>query len=100
MDPDVFFTEPHYNGYPAILVRLAAIDLPISEAADHGWRVQAPKRLVRESEAARELGAHRSVGSVAAPNLVIRPSSSIRRARARFFGDQFEPGRRGTNRIA
>lgn len=25
-DPDVFFTEPHYNGYPAVLVRLAAID--------------------------------------------------------------------------
>jgi hypothetical protein len=25
-DPDVFFTEPHYNGYPAVLVRLAAVD--------------------------------------------------------------------------
>ena len=25
MDPAVFFTEPHYNGYPAILVRLPVI---------------------------------------------------------------------------
>jgi hypothetical protein len=25
-DPAKFFTEPHYNGYPAVLVRLAAID--------------------------------------------------------------------------
>ncbi len=24
--PDRFFTEPHYNGYPAILVRLDAVD--------------------------------------------------------------------------
>lgn len=25
--PDVFFTEPHYNGYPAIMVRLKAVTL-------------------------------------------------------------------------
>lgn len=24
-DPDTFFTEPHYDGYPAVLVRLARI---------------------------------------------------------------------------
>ena len=26
-DPDKFFTEPHYNGFPAILVRLPAIEV-------------------------------------------------------------------------
>ena len=26
MDPLVFFTEPHYDGYAAILVRLASVD--------------------------------------------------------------------------
>jgi hypothetical protein len=26
LDPDVFFTEAHYDGYPAVLVRLEAID--------------------------------------------------------------------------
>lgn len=51
MDPAVFFTEPHYNGYPAILVRLTPIDLGMLEKilAD-GWRIQAPKRLVRDLE--------------------------------------------------
>jgi hypothetical protein len=27
-DPDKFFTEPHYNGYPAVLVRLRAVTVP------------------------------------------------------------------------
>src|SRR6188474_1092782 len=26
LDPDIFFTEPHYDGYPAVLIRLPAID--------------------------------------------------------------------------
>lgn len=26
LDPVKFFTEPHYNGYPAVLVRLAEVD--------------------------------------------------------------------------
>jgi hypothetical protein len=47
MDPAVFFTEPHYDGYPAILVRLAAIDLDLLEVIlTDGWRSRAPKRLV------------------------------------------------------
>lgn len=25
-EPDIFFTTPHYDGYPAVMVRLAAID--------------------------------------------------------------------------
>jgi hypothetical protein len=45
-DPDVFFTEPHYDGYPAILVRLPKIDLDLLEKVlVDGWRCQAPRRL-------------------------------------------------------
>ena len=29
MDPAVFFTEPHYDGYAAILVRLPVIELDL-----------------------------------------------------------------------
>jgi hypothetical protein len=49
MDPDVFFTEPHYDGYPAILVRLPMIgeDLLGPILAD-AWRTHAPKRLLRD----------------------------------------------------
>jgi hypothetical protein len=46
MDPAVFFTEPHYDGYPAILVRLPAIDLGTLETVLRGaWRCRAPKAL-------------------------------------------------------
>jgi hypothetical protein len=47
-DPDVFFTEPHYNGFPAVLVRLAAIDVDqLAELLTDAWRSQAPKSLVQ-----------------------------------------------------
>jgi len=49
-DPDVYFTEPHYNGFPAVLVRLPRIGLEeLRELLTDAWRCQAPKRLVRES---------------------------------------------------
>ena len=52
MDPAAFFTEPHYDGFPAILVRLAAIDPDLlAKLLTDGWRIQAPKRLVRELDA-------------------------------------------------
>ena len=52
MDPAAFFTEPHYDGFPAILVRLADVDMEMLEKLlTDAWRVQAPKRLVREFDA-------------------------------------------------
>ena len=27
-DPERFFTEPHYNGYPAVLLRLPTVRVP------------------------------------------------------------------------
>jgi hypothetical protein len=49
MDPRVFFTEPHYDGYPAILVRLSAIDLDLLRVVlMDGWRSRAPRRLLGE----------------------------------------------------
>jgi hypothetical protein len=50
-DPGKFFTEPHYNGYPAVLVRLAAIDIDeLQELITDAWRCQAPPALVAEFE--------------------------------------------------
>jgi hypothetical protein len=50
-DPETFFTEPHYNGYPAILVRLPAIDVvELAELLTDAWRCQAPRALVKEFE--------------------------------------------------
>jgi hypothetical protein len=42
-DPAKFFTEPHYDGFPAVLVRLDAVsvaDLKVLIA--EAWRCQAP----------------------------------------------------------
>ena len=47
MDPEVFFTEPHYDGYPAVLIRLAAIDRRrLEQLLRDAWACQAPKSLV------------------------------------------------------
>jgi hypothetical protein len=48
-EPDVYFTTPHFDGYPAVLVRLAEIDeLGLRELIVEAWLTQAPKRLVQE----------------------------------------------------
>jgi hypothetical protein len=47
LDPEVFFTEPHYDGYPAVLVRLSAIDLDLlTDVLTGAWRSRAPRRLL------------------------------------------------------
>ncbi len=48
-DPDVYFTTPHFEGYPAILVRLGHITVDeLEELLVEAWLVQAPKRLAKE----------------------------------------------------
>jgi hypothetical protein len=43
----VFFTTPHFDGYPAILVRLDAIAADdLEEVVVEAWLARAPKRLV------------------------------------------------------
>jgi hypothetical protein len=51
-DPEKFFTEPHYNGFPAVLVRLDAIGGDeLNELLTDAWRIAAPRKLVREFDA-------------------------------------------------
>jgi hypothetical protein len=41
-----YFTTPHFNGYPAILVRLDDIAVPgLEELLTEAWLSRAPKRL-------------------------------------------------------
>ena len=48
-DPDVYFTTPHFDGYPAVLVRLDRIGLEdLTELIVEAWLCRAPKRLARE----------------------------------------------------
>ena len=45
-DPGVFFTTPHFDGYPAVLVQLDRIGLEeLREVIVEAWLARAPKRL-------------------------------------------------------
>ena len=47
--PGVYFTTPHFDGYPAILVRLDRIGgAELSELISEAWLARAPKRLAGE----------------------------------------------------
>ncbi len=49
--PAKFFTEPHYNGFPAVLIRLPAVEEDeLRELITDAWRCQAPSRLVRGAD--------------------------------------------------
>ena len=53
-EPRKFFTEPHYNGFPAILVRLAEVDSKgLRELITEAWRCMAPKELLERPANAR-----------------------------------------------
>jgi hypothetical protein len=46
-EPEKFFTTPHYDGHPTVLVRLSAVDMDeLTELLTESWRIRAPKRLV------------------------------------------------------
>jgi hypothetical protein len=48
-DPRVYFTTPHFDGYPAVLVRLDLIaDDELEELLVEAWLARAPKRVAKE----------------------------------------------------
>jgi len=51
-DPSVYFTTPHFNGFPAVLVRLDRIGTAeLAELVVEAWLARAPKRLAKEYQA-------------------------------------------------
>jgi hypothetical protein len=51
-EPDKFFTTPHYDEHPIVLVRLDAVDREeLAELVTESWRLRAPKRLVTSYDA-------------------------------------------------
>jgi hypothetical protein len=54
-DPQVFFTTPHFDGYPAVLVRLDRVAVPeLEELIVEAWLARAPKRLANQYLATRQ----------------------------------------------
>lgn len=55
--PEAFFSTPHYDGHPYVLVRLEAVDpIELAELVEEAWRIRAPKKLVAEYDSATEAG--------------------------------------------
>lgn len=53
-EPGACFTIPHFNGYPAVLVRLDDADLDeLTELLTEAWLCRAPKRLAASFQASR-----------------------------------------------
>jgi hypothetical protein len=47
-DPSVFFTTPHFDGYPAVLVQLEKISADdLREVVVEAWLARAPKKLAQ-----------------------------------------------------
>jgi len=54
LDPGKFFTEPHYDGFPAVLVRLPAVTArELRPIITEAWRCQAPRELETNKKASR-----------------------------------------------
>jgi len=55
LDSAKFFTEPHYSGFPAVLVRLPAVTArELRPLIVEAWRCQAPRDLVAGKPAAKQ----------------------------------------------
>ena len=53
-NPDLYFSSPHYQGYPGVQVRLERIEPDeLAERLEDAWLLQAPKRLAAEFLARR-----------------------------------------------
>jgi hypothetical protein len=51
-EPKKFFTTPHYDGYPTVLVRFGAVGVKeLTELLTESWRIRAPKGLVTAFDA-------------------------------------------------
>jgi hypothetical protein len=52
--PEAFFSTPHYDGHPFVLVRLEAVDAAeLAELIEEAWRVRAPRSVVARYDEAR-----------------------------------------------
>lgn len=62
--PKVYFTTPHFDGWPAILIRLPKIRVTeLRERLCRAWLERAPKKLVAEVERAKRPARRKPAGS-------------------------------------
>src|SRR5690348_3981672 len=51
-EPAKFFSTPHYDGHPSVLIRFGAIEVDeLGELLTESWRLRAPRKLVETFDA-------------------------------------------------
>ena len=76
-DPDTFFTEPHYNGFPAVLVRLANVTAAeLRQVITEAWRCMAPRPVVAAFDAGEPVAALASARPARRPAAPGRPAAT------------------------
>jgi hypothetical protein len=54
-EPDIFFTDPGYDGFPLVMVRLSEVDdARLRELVVDAWRMRAPADVAAELDAGPE----------------------------------------------
>ncbi len=81
-EPTKFFTEPHYNGFPAVMVRIEHVTVrEMRVLLDEAWRCVAPKALLAHVKASQ---AERTTARDRAPRAPRPPvAGTVRRRPAR-----------------
>ena len=50
-EPEKFFTTPHYDGHPTVLVNVKSVTVQeLRELITESWRLRAPKRVLQAYE--------------------------------------------------
>jgi hypothetical protein len=50
-EPDLFFTTPGYDGWPLVMLRLAAVDVErLAELVTDAWQMRAPESLLANAD--------------------------------------------------
>jgi hypothetical protein len=53
-EPEKFFTEPHYDGYRAVMVRLPMVsEVELEDLVTDAWRARGPRKLIEQVDAGR-----------------------------------------------
>ena len=74
-EPELFFTTPSYDGWPLVMLRLGALDLPrLQELITDAWHMRAPAEL-RESPSAVAPAAQETSSATEAPRQPPEPAS-------------------------
>lgn len=48
-EPGIFFTDPGYDGFPLVLVRLSEVDIDrLAELVTDAWRMRVPEEIAAE----------------------------------------------------